>query len=104
MKKLGILLSLVGVFATMEAAHAGDNVYGTITWSTSVPEGLVLLVAGGVASDCGTNVTMLVPEANKTMITNALMAVSLGKTVRVFTNGATAAPNHCKVTQVHVDF
>lgn len=77
---------------------------GFISAQTSNAQGLLVQVSGGLPTNCtGTPYGwILIPEANKTMVSLTLTAIAQNRQVKVFTNGIPQGQTFCVAIQVQM--
>lgn len=95
---IALLLSMASTFAAAGTSYQGGNISNT----TTVPEGLLIMLDTGPPSNCaGTPYGwMLIPEANKTMVAATLALWLTGKTnVTVYVSSYSGS-GYCTINQV----
>jgi hypothetical protein len=103
MKKLIILLALMILSVSVPTFAGPDSVYGDITSYTTVPQGLVILIDGGVLPDnCASAPTkwMIISQEDKAILAVALMKISQDRMgVGVYSDGSLLG-GICRVNQL----
>lgn len=106
MKRFITFLFCLVLFAlSVSSVFGGDNtLYGRISNITSVPEGMLIKMDTGAPNNCqGTPWGwMLIPEANKTIISVTLLAKAMGKNASVYTYQFSGT-GYCQIWQVDPD-
>ena len=98
-----IILARSALF-TAPAGWAAENwLRGNISEVTTTARGLMIRLDSGLPTNCtGTSMGwMLIPEANKTMVSTTLLLWITGRRViDVYTSAPSAGDSYCSVTQV----
>lgn len=93
-----------GALLAAPAGWAAENWQrGNISEVTTTARGLMIRLDSGLPTNCtGTSLGwMLIPEANKTMVSTTLLLWIMGRrTIDVYTSAASAGDSYCSVTQV----
>jgi hypothetical protein len=101
-KTLCVILFCIG-YSVAQGSTNSDTT-GYITAQTSNAQGLLVQVSGGTPTNCSSTPYgwLLIPEANKSMVSLTLTAIAQNRQVKVFTNGIPQGQTFCPAIQVQL--